>query len=199
MKWFPNVRYLLIEAQARHEPALRAFCDKHPNAEYILAAAGDKEGTIFFDGDDPLGGQASTTQTQKAKAQVSMTTIDLALLKTGMSGPLLIKLDTHGFEVPILAGAKRALDMCDVLFVECYNYKMGPECLVFWDMCAYLLRLGFRCIDMADPMHRPYDGSLWQMDFVFIKCGRPEFQYLHYNELPGKRVTRVDKSREPHH
>jgi hypothetical protein len=39
---------------------------------------------------------------------------------------------------------------------------------------------GFRCIDLVDPMHRPHDDSLWQMDLVFARKDRPEFSYRGY-------------------
>jgi hypothetical protein len=47
-------------------------------------------------------------------------------------------------------------------------------------MCAYLGGLGFRCIDLVDPMYRPHDDALWQMDLVFLRQTRPEFTYTEY-------------------
>ncbi|MCX7049019.1 MAG: hypothetical protein NTX50_26480 [Candidatus Sumerlaeota bacterium] len=34
--------------------------------------------------------------------------------------------------------------------------------------------------DLADPLHRPRDGSFWQMDLVFVKKDRPEFTINKY-------------------
>ena len=91
-----------------------------------------------------------------------------------------MKLDTHGFEVPILDGASQTLTETDVIIMECYNFRIAPECLLFFEMCDYLKGFGFRCIDLVDPHHRPYDDSLWQMDLVFVRENRPEFLHPSY-------------------
>lgn len=88
-----------------------------------------------------------------------------------------LKLDTHGFEIPILEGASQVLKETAVIIIECYNFRIAPECLLFFEMCDYLGKLGFRCIDLVDPFNRPYDQSFWQMDLVFVKDNRAEFAY----------------------
>jgi FkbM family methyltransferase len=156
MRHFPFSRYLLIEAQPVHEPALREFCARHANAQFALAAAGEKAGHIFFDAAEPFSGQASYTQTSAANIQLPVTTVD------------------------ILKGARDTLARTEVIVMECYNFRIAPECLTFDEMCRYLANLGFRCIDLVDPMHRPYDDSFWQMDLVFVRDSRSEFSYPQY-------------------
>src|ERR1043165_781366 len=58
MRHFPSARYLLVEAQPVHESALREFCAQRPNAQFVLAAAGEKVGRIFFDAADPFSGRS---------------------------------------------------------------------------------------------------------------------------------------------
>jgi FkbM family methyltransferase len=180
LKRYPLAQYLLIEAQPVHEPALRQFCQAWPNTSYILAAAGETSGTIFFNASDPFSGQASYSPYPSHNIEVSVTTVDREVEKHGRSGPYLLKLDTHGFEVPILKGAADTLRDTAVIVVECYNYKIAHEALYFFEMCAHLKELGFRCIDFADPMWRLYDDTLWQMDLVFVRDNLPEFNYLGY-------------------
>ena len=180
MPHFPRSQYLLIEAQSVHEPALRDYCRHNTNAQYVLAAAGEQAGEIFFDASDPFGGQASNVVTSAAHVRVPVTTVDAEIAARGLPGPYLLKLDTHGFEVPILRGAARTLRDTEVIFMECYNFRISPECLTFDEMCRYLAERGFRCIDLIEPLYRPYDGSLWQMDLVFVKSDRAEFSYQGY-------------------
>lgn len=180
MQHFPAPRYLLIEAQPVHEAALREFCARHANAQFVLAAAGEKSGHIFFDAGDPFSGQASATRTSTANIQLPVTTVDREVRERKLNGPYLLKFDTHGFEVPILKGAAETLSKTDVIIMECYNFKIAPECLTFDEMCRYLGNLGFRCIDLVDAMHRPYDDAFWQMDLVFVRQTRPEFAYHQY-------------------
>src|ERR1700761_7610530 len=54
MPYFPDAKYLLIEAQDVHAAGLEAFTARHPNADYVLKAAGEKPGTIYFDGAEPF-------------------------------------------------------------------------------------------------------------------------------------------------
>jgi FkbM family methyltransferase len=180
MRYFPGCRYLLVEAQKTHEAGLRAFCERHGNAQYVLAAAGERRGTIHFDlGDDPFGGQASATPSAGG-IEVPVVTLDDELAARGLPGPYLLKFDTHGFELPILKGAAATLDRTEVIVMECYNFRISPECLTFPEMCAWLGERGFRCIDLVEPLHRPHDGAFWQMDLVFARADRPEFSYQRY-------------------
>jgi len=177
---FPNCRYLLIEAQPVHEVALKAFCAAHPNAAYVLAAAGNAPGQVFFDVSDAFSGQASFEPYNSHNLVVPMTTIDWEVEALHLPGPFLLKFDTHGFEMQIIQGASKTLAQTDVIIMECYNFRLTEQTLLFSEMCEYLLGLGFRCIDLADPMHRVHDGSFWQVDLVFVRSDRPEFAYQSY-------------------
>jgi FkbM family methyltransferase len=180
MACFPGSRYLLVEAQALHRPALEAFCQRHANAGFVLAAAGETVGSIAFDDSDPFGGQASAAPGDAGFVELPCTTLDHEVASRGLAGPYLVKLDTHGFELPILRGAAKVLAQAEVLVVECYAQKLSAECLVFDELCAWLRTQGFRCIDLADPLYRPADGTLWQMDLVFVRADRPEFSRTQY-------------------
>ena len=60
MQHFPSASYLLIEAQEGVRGAgLQRFKAAHPGVVYEICAAGDREGEIQFEADDPLGGQAA--------------------------------------------------------------------------------------------------------------------------------------------
>jgi FkbM family methyltransferase len=172
---FPNARYLCVEAASIHELALRDLSARQPNIEYVIAAAGSEEGKIYFESSDPLGGGASYKPLQKG-LMVPMTSIYVQVTRRKLPPPFLIKLDTHGFEVPILSGAVKSLPDVAALIIEMYNFPGPAPALSFYEMCAYLAERGFHCIDLYDPMYRPRDGALWQMDMVFLRATRPEFQ-----------------------
>jgi len=180
MEFFPQTDYLLIEAQAVHQEKLDAFIVNHPNAQYCLAAAGDKAGRIFFDAGNPFGGQASYEPYAQNNIEVEVTTVDDQVAQRALPGPFLLKLDTHGFEVPILMGATEVLRNTQVIVMECYVQYLTEDSLTFTQMCSYLDTFGFRCIDAVDFEWRPFDDTLWQMDLVFIRKDRVEFAYHDY-------------------
>lgn len=176
-KYYPEAFYLLIEANPFHQTALEQFKTSHVNTDFVLAAAGDTEGEIFFDGTDPFGGLASHQASEKTNLRVPVTTIDHLCQKHQLQPPYLIKLDTHGFELPIFEGAKETLKQTSLIVVETYNFNIAPNSLRFPQMCEYLEAKGFRCIDMCEPMYRDFDQALWQFDLFFVPNSYAGFDY----------------------
>jgi FkbM family methyltransferase len=180
MKYFKDSFYFMIEANAVHKIPLEHFRQKNKNAAFTIAAAGDKQGEIFFDGDDPFGGLASSSKEGENFQLVKMTSIDAQVQQHNFKGPFLIKLDTHGFEIPILEGGIKTIKEAEILIIETYNYELTGTSLKFYEMCAYLDKLGFRPREIANPMLRKKDSSFWQMDIFFVRKTRHEFQYNSY-------------------
>jgi FkbM family methyltransferase len=172
-QYYPAARCLLIEANATHEPALRKYALEAQGVEYVIAAAGDTRGELYFDGSDPFGGVAAH-EPRAGMTRLAATTIDYELAQRNLPPPYLVKLDTHGFEVPIFAGGTKALEQTELLVVEAYNFRIERDSLRFFELCAYLTERGFLPSDMCDPMHRERDGLLWQFDLFFMRGDRPE-------------------------
>lgn len=176
---FRSARFLLIEAlEVPHGEALRRL--PGDRFQVVIAAAGDTVGDVHFDAGDEFGGAAHREGTGSHDILVPMTTIDAEVAARGLPGPYLLKLDTHGFEVPILTGAERTLADTTVIVVEAYNFPIHPEALMFAELCAYLGQRGFRVFDLVDAMRRPQDEALWQFDLVFLRADRPEFSSDRY-------------------
>jgi FkbM family methyltransferase len=165
----PGKSHLLVEANAIHEPALLACCKGRQNWGYVLKACGREPGHVFFDGSDPFGGVASDIPTDSASQRIEVTSIDHEIGRLGLKGPFLIKLDTHGYEVPILEGASEVLSSTELLVVEVYNFELHNGCLRFWEICRWMQDRGFVPIDLFDVLYRPKDGALWQFDLVFVR------------------------------
>lgn len=175
-RYFPDAAFLLIEAQAHaHEFALRERAKSQPGLHYVLAAAGDRVGTIHFDASDAFAGAAAEQAFDRGDSIVPMTTVDTEVHRLKLPEPFLLKLDTHGFEREILIGANHVLAQASLLVIEAYNFELRPGSLRFHDLCAYLDSFGFRTIDLVDIMRRRDDGILWQFDLVFARGDRPEF------------------------
>lgn len=177
---FPEAHYLLIEAQKVHEKDLQVYCNARPKAEYVLAAAGEKEGKVYFDEGDPFGGLASTKPTEGGKSLLPATTVDVEIERRDLPGPYLVKLDTHGFEVPILNGASVTLSDTALAVIEAYNFQITDDSLQFAQMIEFMVRKQFRVCDMSEPLWRQKDMTLWQMDIFFQPSERKEFAYNAY-------------------
>lgn len=177
---YSSAFYFLVEAQEVHRAALEKMKTNFSSMDYILAAAGDKNGNIYFNAGNPFGGVASYTSDISCCVNVPMVTIDYCVSQKNLKPPFLLKLDTHGFEVPIIEGANETLKQTNIIIIEVYNFKITKNSLRFYEMCAYLEKQGFLLADICDPMRRSKDKILWQMDFVFISKNRDEFKYNTY-------------------
>jgi FkbM family methyltransferase len=180
-KRFPRAFFFLVEAQMLHEPALKKLKTVYAGIfDYVICAAGDRNGEIYFDASDPFGGAASHSRLDNNYRPVPVRTIDSLVEERGLKPPFLLKLDTHGFEMPIFEGARETLRRTELIVVETYNFKLTPKTLRFHEICSWLEERGFRCIDLCEPLHRPGDEAFWQMDLFFLPAANKVFASNNY-------------------
>jgi len=176
---FPRARFLLFEPLAERQAALARLKARH-GFDVVPAAAGDRAGQVAFAIDPALDGSGVAAPGATGTRAVAVETIDAAVTARGLPGPYALKLDTHGYELPVLNGAAQVLTQTQLLIIEAYNFELTPGCLRFHELCAWLEARGFRCCDIADPMRRPGDGVLWQMDLAFAPATSPLFSVNRY-------------------
>jgi FkbM family methyltransferase len=178
--YFPGRHHLLVDANEVHLPALTSVCQEHLNWHYVLAAVGGKTEEVYFDASEPLGGHLSKYPHGQNDIPCISTTIDDLLEKQPLPGPFMIKLDTHGVEIPILDGSTNALKQTNVLVIEAYNFHFGEPAVPFWELCRHLFDLGFRPLDVFDLLYRRTDNAFWQFDLLFVRRDLPLFQDLRF-------------------
>jgi FkbM family methyltransferase len=174
MRYFPDAKYLLIDALEERRTALEKLRSERPNVEFVLAAAGAELGEVEFGVARDLD-SSGIFDGSGATRRVRVTTIDAEVAKRNLPPPYLLKLDTHGYELPILTGAKRTLQQTSLLILEAYNFQLTQQSLRFHEMIAHVEELGFRCCELVDPLLRPGDQLLWQIDLLFIPKTSPHF------------------------
>lgn len=179
MKIFPLTNYLLFECDERHRDGITRFSESHPNVHVVMAAASDSTTPIYLHAPTPDSGKVSYTVCSESDVVVQTTTLDAEIARLQLPGPYFLKLDTHGFELPILRGASKTLENVELLQVEVYNFNFGStDCVLrFPGMCTYLDEVGFRPLYLCDPLHRPSDGALFQFDLLFVRKDAPEFNF----------------------
>jgi FkbM family methyltransferase len=180
MRFFPHAAYLLVEAQEAHLEGLKNFKNHNPKGDYVLAVAGATDGVVYFDDSQLFGGQAYKEQNGQNLKELPQVSLDNEIDRKGLKGPFILKLDTHGFEIPILEGAQEILKNANLLIIETYNFKLTDKSLRYWEMCQYLDDLGFAPIENVDLMLRKKDHVFWQMDTFFIPKSHPVFNYNKY-------------------
>src|SRR5688572_27840180 len=149
---FPNCDYFLIEARREHEPALATFAAENSRVRYAICAAADQPGPIHFHAGDLFGGLAAHTAFSEHDIVVPARTLDEIAATHQLRPPYLLKLDTHGFEQQILAGAKSLLSHTNLAVIEAYNHHMGHGNLLIPELSSHMATHGFRCLDFFDPL-----------------------------------------------
>lgn len=180
MSVFPNARYLAIEPLQERQSRLEKLKSTHENFDYSLCVAGStNNGTVTLHVSGDLDG-STVDGGGGPPRDVPVRTIDGLVAEKGLGGPFLLKFDTHGYELPILEGARETLKNTLAVVMEVYNFKVSEHGLRFHEMCQHMEDLGFRCFDMADPMLRAHDGALWQMDLFFCRQNEAIFHHDGY-------------------
>ena len=174
---YPEARASLLDANDVHRSSLERYVASRQGVEHKIAAVGPACCDLWFERTpDPFGGRIHSERLKPEWEPLPGTTIDHEVATRGLRGPYLVKLDTHGFEVPILEGAKETLKNAELLVVECYPFKIGDGALMFHEFCAWMWERGFMALDITEPLWRARDGCLWQIDIVFSPRTRPECQ-----------------------
>lgn len=181
MEIFPRASFIGIEPLRERRPELEHVKQTHSNFDYVLCVAGDTDGVeVTLNVSDDL--DSSTVDGVRGLPRVvPVKTVDAIVQEKHLDGPFLMKFDTHGYELPILDGARETLKSTNVVIMEVYNFKITEHAMRFHEMCSNMERLGFRCYDMADPSLRLHDNALWQMDLFFIRSDAKIFSLSQYN------------------
>lgn len=179
-QYFKNQKFHLLEANPLHEKQLSRNAKYLNDATFTIKVVGDKVGKVYFNDEDLFGGVASE-QAEAGFKPYNSTCIDYEISRNNLNPPYLLKFDTHGFEKAILLGSSKALVNTNAIVMECYNFNISNDALLFWEMCSYLNGFGFRVADIVNQLYRPTDGFLWQMDILFLRSDREEFKVKNYN------------------
>ena len=181
MKFWPNAHYLLFEPLIERKNELETLKASHPNIHLSFAAAGKEKGKINFSVTDDLDGSGVYEKHDSAKLrEIEIRTTDEEIESLNLKPPFLIKFDTHGFEIPILEGAKKTLSETEIIVMECYGFHISNNSLLLHQMCARLEQLGFRIADVVDVMRRPGDELFWQCDLFFLRSSDKSFERITY-------------------
>lgn len=174
---WPDAQFLLFEPLTERAAELNKVCLANPGFQFVSMAAGKEASNLNFAVSADLDGSgvAEGTQHKGEIRAVEVTSIAAEINKLNLPGPYLIKLDTHGYEVPIIEGCTSLLENVSLFIIECYGFRIAKDSLLFWEMCSYMNEKGFGLIDIVDVARRPADKAFWQCDAFFIPKTSAQF------------------------
>jgi FkbM family methyltransferase len=181
-KYWRKSNYILFEPLEERKSILENICNLYPGFYFVNKGAGESKGTTDYYVTEDLDGSGISDNNSKAiRRTINLTSVDDEVKNLNLEGPYIIKLDTHGYEVPILEGSKKVLQKTLLLIIECYGFRLAHNSLLFWEMCDYLKKQGFRPIDIVDVSLRNKDSAFWQCDIFFIPDNSECFLSNTYN------------------
>jgi FkbM family methyltransferase len=166
---FPDSFHLLVEPMKEFEPVMRYICKRY-NAEYVLAAAGEKseEAEIYFS-DDKHG--SSLLKQNGASRKIASMKLDDVMARRQYAPPFMLKVDVQGFEHSVIEGADSILKNTEVVVLETGLFRFKKDRPLVHETIAFMLARGFVPFDFFGGHGRPLDGSLAQIDVAFVKEG----------------------------
>lgn len=193
MTAFPKAHHFLVEPEAAHAEAIAAAYADIPHT-LVAAAASDRDGTAELTAEH-RGGRSEVTHSRLeaiegrsdtgAASQVRLARLDTLVRESGLSGPYLLKIDTDGHELEVLAGAEQTLRESAIVIIEAPLHTLTER-------AAAVEAAGLRLFDIIDLAY--YHDTLSQVDLVFLNPAiadpdtvnpwrRPEFDWRAWRQL----------------
>ena len=171
---FPNSFFFLIEPLKEFEPKINQIVS-HYNGEAIYAAANSTDGEISINvhldhlEDSSLLNEEMGDEFDGIQRSVPSVKLDTLLENRKLKPPYLLKIDAQGAETDILAGSVEALKLTEVVILETSMFGFMKSCPQFYDIIYLMKNKGFVVYDIFSGHTRPLDGTLGQVDMVFVK------------------------------
>ncbi|MDG2053478.1 MAG: FkbM family methyltransferase [Phycisphaerales bacterium] len=163
----PNAAIIPEFAGAARElgaTAIQELLGKEAGAKVEFAVM--ESGSSVFHENSPL-----PREVEERMLQTLDSVIDLERLE----GSVLLKLDTQGYELEVLAGGEGVLSKCDMVLLEVSLIEINKGCPLVDTVIAYLAARDFRACEVIELHRRPLDAAMNQIDLVFVREDHPLF------------------------
>lgn len=170
---FPHSRVLMIEAQEGKRTILwRAVAESGGRLALEISLLGAEHGRDVEFSEMETGSSVFPEVSHAPRSVVGkpLTTLDHLLAKRPeWKSPQFIKLDTQGYELEVLKGARRTLSTVDAVLMEVSLVQINSGCPLFAEVVAFMAEAGFQPFDFCSQIRRR-DGVLWQTDLLFVRA-----------------------------
>ena len=100
---------------------------------------------------------------------VEVRRLDHVLSHVELPRPILLKVDTQGYESRVIAGATGLLEQIDLILAETSFCPLYEGEAPFTALVDQLARLGYRFLRPVDALRDPRTGEFVQLDALFAR------------------------------
>lgn len=169
---WPDAHYVLVEALPKFKDNLERIAASLRSCESITAFAGRVAGTadIATAPDQPhVHWPADIAPPEWPRDSVSVVTVDSLVSRRVAISPAtqaVLKIDVDGAELDVLEGARATLTCDCVVVIEAA--LLDERAARFSQIVNFMTAHGYEVWDILEPVLRPSDSLLWQVDLVFV-------------------------------
>jgi FkbM family methyltransferase len=164
---WPEASVLMVEPNRAKAPALNSTSRKF-GVDYCDELLGAEDGVevtfnLLETGSGVFGERSDVERTAETR---TLSTLD------HVAGPErvdFLKIDTQGYELEVLHGAKRVLSQAEVVLLEISLIEINEGAPIADEVIAFMKRAGFVLYDICEFHRRPLDKALWQIDGLFVQ------------------------------
>lgn len=166
---YPDCNVMMVEPLPEKESILKELCIKFNGSvnfvRALLASKDDQE--VNFNVNETASSVLNEQHNEhNKKIKLFTKTVDGIAEKKYFD---LIKLDTQGYELEILKGAKDTIGNTEVILMEISLIDIHKDVPLIKDVLNFMDDIGFQIYDISSFIRRPLDNALWQIDAIFVK------------------------------
>ena len=169
LRIFPRAKYALFDPLPENLPALSNLAAREPSVRFWSGAIGGGSARLPLNLHGHQTSFYSSTDFAGGPLEVEVRTLDSFIESMNLQAPMLLKADVQGYELEVLRGATRCLQMTELLLLEVSFRQIYSGSPLAHQVIAECGRLGYRIYDICTYSQRPRDGALAQADVIFVK------------------------------
>jgi FkbM family methyltransferase len=183
---WPESHIILVDILEKYEGEMKKICQNISSAEYYVASIGAINTKITYHMDpkeDHCLTFGNTYPSDWIKKEVNQLSLDQICYGSKLKNDfnkLLIKVDVDGGELDVIESGRQVL-----LEKECVVILETPlidsEYSRLTSLLIKMQEIGYEIYDIIEPVFRPGDSALWQVDSIFVPRNSSLRTTLKYN------------------
>lgn len=162
---FPDSHHIFIEPVVECMPALHEISKGLRACTIFNCAVSNVNEDMKLSLSDTRQYSSIDIEIGTESRSIEVRTVDSIYEEIGKHESILLKIDVDGIELKVLQGSRTLFKNECVIIIEA---TLGDKSPRFNSLVEHLSAYGFKVFDIVDPLYRPRDWHLWQVDLVFV-------------------------------